>query len=82
MRRYATEALQETDATAIQLHEKDALPLLQSGEITGGIQMPVGSNYTFLVRIDAGSGRYVRAVYKPRDGERPLYDNVAEHQLA
>lgn len=36
--------------------------------------MPWGSNYTFLVRIDAGNGRYLRAIYKPRDGERPLHD--------
>jgi hypothetical protein len=26
------------------------------------------------VHIDSGPGRHVRAVYKPRDGERPLHD--------
>lgn len=36
--------------------------------------MPWGSNYTFFVRIAAGEGQYIRAIYKPRDGERPLYD--------
>ena len=36
--------------------------------------MPWGSNYTFLVWIDAGPSRYLRAIYKPRDGERPLWD--------
>ena len=36
--------------------------------------MPWGSNYTFLVRIDVGPGKYLRAIYKPRDGERPLHD--------
>ncbi len=36
--------------------------------------MPWGSNYTFLVWIDAGPGKYLRAIYKPRDGERPLWD--------
>jgi hypothetical protein len=36
--------------------------------------MPWGSNYTFLVWIDAGPARYLRAIYKPRDGERPLWD--------
>lgn len=56
------------------LSEADALPLLESGEITGGHRMPWGSNHTFLVWIDAGPGRYLRAIYKPRDGERPLWD--------
>jgi hypothetical protein len=36
--------------------------------------MPWGSNYTFLVWIDAGDARHLRAIYKPRDGERPLWD--------
>jgi uncharacterized repeat protein (TIGR03843 family) len=36
--------------------------------------MLYGSNYTFLVGLDAGPGKYLRAIYKPRDGERPLYD--------
>jgi hypothetical protein len=36
--------------------------------------MPWGSNYTFLVWIDAGPARYLRAIYKPRDGETPLWD--------
>jgi uncharacterized repeat protein (TIGR03843 family) len=58
----------------VTLSESDALPLLQSGEITGGHRMPWGSNYTFLVWIDAGPGKYLRAIYKPRDGEKPLWD--------
>lgn len=62
------------DATPVALSEAEALPLLQSGEITGGHRMPWGSNYTFLVWIDAGPGKYLRAIYKPRDGERPLWD--------
>ena len=36
--------------------------------------MPYGSNYTFMVHLDAGDGKCIRAIYKPRDGERPLYD--------
>jgi uncharacterized repeat protein (TIGR03843 family) len=36
--------------------------------------MPWGSNYTFLVWIDAGPGKYLRAIYKPCDGEKPLWD--------
>lgn len=65
---------QETAATPVELSEADALPVLQSGKITGGHRMPWGSNYTFLVRIDAGPGKYLQAIYKPRDGERPLHD--------
>ena len=68
------ECVDDAQATPIELSEKDALPFLEAGEIIGGNRVPWGSNYTFLVRIDAGSGKYLRAVYKPRDGERPLYD--------
>ncbi len=61
-------------ATLVSLDENEARPLLESGEITGGYRMPWGSNYTFLVWIDAGPGKRLRAIYKPRDGERPLWD--------
>ena len=61
-------------AEPVTLDEDAARPLLESGEITGGHRMPWGSNYTFLVWIDAGPGKYLRAIYKPRDGERPLWD--------
>ncbi len=44
------------------------------GEIAGGRRLAWGSNHTFLVLIEDGRGGSVRAVYKPRDGERPLYD--------
>ena len=65
---------EQTDAVAVELSEEDALPLLQRSEITSARQIPWSSNYSFLVRIDAGPARYIRAVYKPRDGERPLHD--------
>ena len=61
-------------AEPVTLDEDAARPLLESGDVTGGHRMPWGSNYTFLVWIDAGPGRYLRAIYKPRDGERPLWD--------
>lgn len=62
------------DASPVSLNEDEALVLLESGEITGGHRMPYGSNYTFMLWIDAGPGKYLRAIYKPRDGERPLWD--------
>ncbi len=61
-------------STPVVLCEQDARPLLETGEITGGHRMPWGSNYTFLVWIAAGPDRHLRAIYKPRDGERPLWD--------
>ena len=64
----------DSGAVAINPPEADALPILESSEIVGGQRIPWGSNYTFLVRIDAGPGRYLKAIYKPRDGERPLID--------
>ena len=62
------------DTTPLKLSEDDAFPLLESGEVIGGHRIAWGSNYTFLVQIDAGPGQHLRAIYKPRDGERPLYD--------
>lgn len=73
-RRRAAEPPGDRSALPVQLPEDEALPILESGEVIGGNRIPWGSNYTFLVGIDAGQGRYVRAIYKPRDGERPLYD--------
>ncbi len=60
--------------TPIAPTEEEARPLLKCGEIVSGYRMPWGSNYTFYVRISAGPGRFLRAIYKPRDGERPLWD--------
>ena len=65
---------QESRAVAVALSPAEALPFLREGEVIGGQRIPWSSNYTFLVHLDAGPGRYIRAVYKPRDGERPLYD--------
>jgi len=47
--------------------------LLKHGEITECEQIPWGSNYTFCVAIRSG-GLESRACYKPRRGERPLWD--------
>ena len=65
---------QHPDATVVELSEKQALPLLQSGKVVGGHRIPWGSNYTVMVWIEAGQGKVLGAIYKPRDGERPLYD--------
>ena len=46
---------------------------LLEGEISSPELVPQGSNYTFLVRVSQGA-LTLDAIYKPRDGERPLWD--------
>ena len=50
-----------------------ALTLLSDGEITVRGRLPWSSNGTFLVELCLGD-ETGRAVYKPRAGERPLWD--------
>ena len=56
----------------------DILHLLQRGTIELEGLLPWSSNYTFLIGICGQSGEThageVQAVYKPRRGERPLWD--------
>ena len=49
------------------------IELLQHGDMASCELNPIGSNYTFLVSLKLGecSGR---AIYKPRQGEAPLWD--------
>jgi uncharacterized repeat protein (TIGR03843 family) len=49
------------------------LELLRSGEVEVLGRMPWSSNATLLVEVHKGAA-CVRAVYKPRRGERPLWD--------
>lgn len=53
--------------------QQETLQLLQQGEIDSLELSPWGSNYTFLVTVRYDS-RECKAVYKPRDGEVPLWD--------
>ncbi|MDQ3940857.1 MAG: SCO1664 family protein [Actinomycetota bacterium] len=53
--------------------DADALDVLRTGHIDVLGLLPYSSNYTFLARATkAGTERL--AVYKPRSGERPLWD--------
>lgn len=56
-----------------ELTTAESVELLEEGtlEVEGLISW--GSNYTFLARVCQGA-REVEAVYKPRKGERPLWD--------
>jgi uncharacterized repeat protein (TIGR03843 family) len=50
-----------------------SLELLSSGQVKVLGAFPYASNYTFLARVCAKGGE-VLAVYKPTQGERPLWD--------
>jgi len=56
-----------------QLPKDEVLTLLSTGLITMEGQIPIGSNYVFLVSLKQGNSR-VQAVYKPQKGEIPLWD--------
>ena len=52
----------------------EALDLLQKGQM-GDLQLvPWASNYTFAVPLTAGDGLSLLAIYKPGEGEVPLWD--------
>ena len=55
---------------------QDELRLLAEGSVEVLGRMPWGSNATLLAQVCGGDGSdtMVRAVYKPRRGERPLWD--------
>ena len=55
------------------LNLTDAMDLLASGEMESLGLLPWGSNYTFLVKLTGGPLELF-AVYKPRQGESPLWD--------
>ncbi len=46
---------------------------LEQGEVTGCDSLYLGSNHVFTVTL-ANEGKMIKAVYKPRRGETPLYD--------
>ena len=52
---------------------EDLLELLANGDIEQQGLLPWGSNYTFLVTVTRDD-QQTAAIYKPRDGERPLWD--------
>ncbi|GIS82800.1 MAG: hypothetical protein CM1200mP15_14320 [Dehalococcoidia bacterium] len=47
--------------------------LLNHGEIVSCELTPAGSNYTFLAKLNLGDSSGL-AIYKPKDGEIPLWD--------
>jgi len=53
--------------------DQSTFELLTDGEILSCQLTPTGSNYTFLVQLHIGDKTGL-AIYKPRDGESPLWD--------
>ena len=51
----------------------EALRVLSAGDVEVLGLLPYSSNYVFLARVRAGAAEAL-AVYKPRRGERPLWD--------
>jgi hypothetical protein len=61
------------------------LNLLKTGEIDLEGEFVHGYNYTFLVKVKTGEGEPFFAVYKPQQGEQPLWDfpsNTLAHREA
>ena len=60
-----------------RLSTTKVLDILQHGTIELEGLLPWSSNYAFLVRVCEGETE-LGAVYKPRRGERPLWDFAPE----
>ncbi|MEA2460954.1 MAG: hypothetical protein QOH90_1131, partial [Actinomycetota bacterium] len=60
-------------APASGLTPEETLALLATGDIEVLGLLPYSSNYVFLTKV-TNDGEEVLAVYKPRRGERPLWD--------
>jgi hypothetical protein len=61
-------------ATPAPLGDDEAICLLESAEFVATQLIPWGSNYSFAVAMQDAAGREQLAIYKPRNGEAPLYD--------
>jgi uncharacterized repeat protein (TIGR03843 family) len=61
--------------------DADATHVLQHGEVEVLGRMPWSSNATYLCEVSCGAD-VRRAIYKPRSGERPLWDfpSVLDHR--
>ena len=56
-----------------EIGQAEAVELLRAGELDVLGRMPWSSNQTFLAKVERG-GVEVLVIYKPRRGERPLWD--------
>lgn len=67
-----------TDHYAFDLPDDHLIELFETGEVEVEGRMPYSSNTTLLVTVsgysDEGEAIQHKAIYKPGDGERPLWD--------
>src|SRR5262245_6769702 len=61
------------DSQPVELSVEAILKLLSQGNMEVHGALPYSSNYTLLASVEQGDLRAL-AVYKPRRGERPLWD--------
>jgi hypothetical protein len=68
-----------------RFNPENVLPILREGRIELAGRFVYGSNYTFLADVRAAEGE-LQAVYKPSQGERPLWDfplgTLAQREVA
>jgi uncharacterized repeat protein (TIGR03843 family) len=64
--------LERAPADPVGVSQAETLEILRTGAVTVLGLIPYSSNYTFLARVERG--KELLAVYKPRRGERPLWD--------
>src|SRR5688572_29148971 len=67
------DAEDDEEATEQGIEAERVMELLSSGDVELAGLMPDSSNYTFLVRVSDGELDGL-GIYKPRRGERPLWD--------
>jgi hypothetical protein len=65
--------IERAPADFLSFSQEQVLDMLTAGDVTVMGLLPYSSNYTFLARVDRGDDSLL-AVYKPRRGERPLWD--------
>ncbi|MBC8078346.1 MAG: SCO1664 family protein [Chloroflexales bacterium] len=61
------------ESQSVELSVAKVLELLAKGQMDAQGVMPYSSNYTILTSVEEGDLRAL-AIYKPRRGERPLWD--------
>ena len=70
----STDSMCPSGFELIDLDQNSALPFLKTAQIIDGYLTPYGSNHTFVIFLDVGEKKCIRAIYKPEKGERPLRD--------
>jgi hypothetical protein len=65
--------LERSPADSLKVTPEEALEILGTGDVIVLGLLPYSSNYTFLARVERRNEETL-AIYKPRRGERPLWD--------